>query len=67
MVQLEVHIYQPCPDDNVDEFGVGDASDGGTDNSVAATLTELPSQGLDGVWSSLVYGDDVKWRLLRYI
>lgn len=61
---VSLHTYQPCPVDNVDEFGVGDAD---TDNSVAATLSELPSKALDGVWRSLVYTDDVKWRLLHYI
>ncbi|KAI3620434.1 hypothetical protein CBS9595_002401 [Malassezia furfur] len=64
---VQIHIYRPCPTDNVDEFGVGDADSQGTDNSVAATLTELPSRTLDGVWETLVYNDDVKARLLHYI
>ncbi|KOS15260.1 thyroid receptor-interacting protein 13 [Malassezia pachydermatis] len=66
-VQIALHVYQPCPMDNVDEFGVGDPHEGTSDNSVAATLSELPSRALDGVWPSLIYGDDVKWRLLHYI
>lgn len=73
---VQIHVYRPCPTDNVDEFGVGDADSQGADNSVAATLTELPNRALDGVWEtyvpvhspcSLVYNDDVKARLLHYI
>lgn len=63
--KFEFHTYQPCPVDNIDEFGVGEADT--SDNAVAATLCELPNHSLDGVWNSLVYEDDVKWRLLRYI
>ncbi|PKI84470.1 hypothetical protein MVES1_001905 [Malassezia vespertilionis] len=60
------HIYRPCPVDNIDEFDVGDADSEGS-ATVAATLSELPNRGLDGVWENLVYSDDVKARLLHYI
>ena len=65
-VDMELHVYQPCPHDNVDEFGVGDA-DAAADNAVAATLSELPNHGLDGLWRTLVYSDHVKEHLLHYI
>ncbi|WFC99106.1 hypothetical protein MYAM1_001844 [Malassezia yamatoensis] len=66
--QLIYHVYRQSEVDNVDEFGVGDAEDqNAADNSVAATLFELPNRSLDGVWKSLVYTNDVKSRLLHYI
>lgn len=34
---------------------------------MAATIRDLPSAELDGLWGSLVYPDDVKPRLLSYI
>lgn len=52
--QMHIHVYKPCPVDNVDEFGVGDADSNAMDNSVAATLAELPSRALDGVWETYV-------------
>ncbi|WFD31022.1 hypothetical protein MSPP1_002051 [Malassezia sp. CBS 17886] len=64
--ELIIHVYQPSAEDNVDMFGLGDDRDA-EDTSVAASLMELPSATLDGVWRSLVYDDDVKGRLLRYI
>ncbi|WFD22691.1 hypothetical protein MEQU1_001366 [Malassezia equina] len=63
----QLYTFQPFAVDNVDEFGVGDPNENQQDNAVAATLSELPNQSLSGLWSSLVYDDDVKWRLLRYI
>lgn len=34
---------------------------------MAAVVTELPNESLDGVWDTLIYADDVKTRLLKYI
>lgn len=66
---MQIHVYRPAPNDLVDEFGMGDATDdaGTAEATVAARVSELPSHGLDGVWDTLVYADDIKWRLLRYI
>ncbi|KAJ9101158.1 hypothetical protein QFC21_003376 [Naganishia friedmannii] len=36
-------------------------------NVMAATVRELPSRDMDGLWDSLIYADDVKPRLLNYI
>ncbi|WFD25894.1 hypothetical protein MNAN1_000862 [Malassezia nana] len=65
--EWQLYTFQPFAMDNIDEFGVGDPHDQHQDNAVAATLSELPNQSLSGIWSSLMYDDDVKWRLLRYI
>lgn len=63
----QLYTFQPFAVDNVDEFGVNDPNEAHQESAVAATLSELPNQSLSGLWSSLVYDDDVKWRLLRYI
>ncbi|KAJ9100921.1 hypothetical protein QFC20_005337 [Naganishia adeliensis] len=36
-------------------------------NVMAASVRELPSREMDGLWDSLIYPDDVKPRLLNYI
>lgn len=67
--ELVIHVYQPYARDQVDEFSVAEQEDemGPADGSAAARVSELPSRGLDGVWETLIYSDDVKWRLLHYI
>lgn len=61
----QVYVYQPCAVDNVDEFSVGDPAE--ALDTVAASVSELPSRALDGLWESLVYSDRIKWDLLDYI
>lgn len=34
---------------------------------MAASVLELPSRSLEGVWDSLIYDGDVKGKLLGYI
>jgi len=61
---LQIHVFQPYPDDTYDEFtGGGD----GEDAVVSATVCELPSRSLEGLWESLIYADGVKSKLLDYI
>ncbi|PWN22347.1 AAA-domain-containing protein [Microstroma glucosiphilum] len=64
---LRVHVYQGAPIDSVEELAAGDPDSEEGGDVMAATVTELPSSGLEGVWESLIYADDVKQRLLKYI
>ena len=57
-------MFQPYPDDTYDECtGGGD----GEEEVVSATVTEMPSKSLEGLWESLIYADGVKSKLLDYI
>jgi len=61
---LHIHVFQPYPDDTYDEFtGSGD----GEEEVVSATVCELPSKNLEGLWENLIYADGVKSKLLDYI
>lgn len=64
-VHLAVHTYRPESTDIVEDLSADPDGEEGQMN--AATVTELPSAGLEGVWESLIYADDVKRKLLRYI
>ena len=49
---LDIHLYQIAEEDNVEEFaatGAEDEEDGGIS---AASVTELPGSGLEGVWDT---------------
>lgn len=61
---LQIHVFQPYPDDTYDETTGG--SDG-EEEVVSATVTEMPSRSLEGLWESLIYSDGVKAKLLDYI
>ncbi|KAG7530943.1 hypothetical protein FFLO_04671 [Filobasidium floriforme] len=67
-VKLVVHVYQPSNHTGIQEFAAttGDEDDD-EDNVMAATVQELPSRSLDGLWESLIYTEDIKPRLLNYI
>lgn len=75
--QLHIHVYRPSQQYIVDSFSAGepgedDAEDGndgaGEDADImAATVAQLPSVALEGVWDTLIYEDAVKLRLLNYI
>lgn len=57
-------MFQPYSDDTYDEFtGSGD----GEEEVVSATVCELPSKNLEGLWENLIYSDGVKSKLLDYI
>ncbi|KAJ9126089.1 hypothetical protein QFC24_002361 [Naganishia onofrii] len=66
--RLAVHVYQPSSQHGVDEFAATTGEEDNDDSNVmAATVRELPSRDMDGLWDSLIYADDVKPRLLNYI
>ncbi|KAF9649616.1 AAA-domain-containing protein [Thelephora ganbajun] len=61
---LQIHVFQPYPDDTYDECtGGGD----GEEEVVSATVCEMPSRSLEGLWESLIYADGTKSKLLDYI
>jgi hypothetical protein len=60
---LQIHVFQPYSDDSYDEYTGG----GDDEEVVSATVCELPSRGLEGLWESLIYSDGVKSKLLDYI
>lgn len=70
-IRLRVHVYQPPSNSRVSEVstGSGEDADGedGADDVPAASVLQLPSRSLEGLWDSLVYEDDVKGKLLGYI
>lgn len=47
---LRVHVYQGAPIDSVEELAAGDPDSEEGGDVMAATVTELPSSGLEGVW-----------------
>ncbi|CEH14241.1 thyroid receptor-interacting protein 13 [Ceraceosorus bombacis] len=64
--QPQIYVYQPAPADSMEEFSANNGEEG-EEEVVAASVLELPSRTLEGVWQSLIYGDDIKLRLLNYI
>lgn len=63
---FQIHVYQPSDGESFEEFSSGGPGDG-DDEAMAATVCELPNRNWEGLWDSLIYGDDVKMKLLDYI
>lgn len=66
---LNIHVYQPNDSDSFEEFsnsGGGVRDDEG-DETMAASVCELPNRSWEGLWDSLIYADDIKMKLLDYI
>lgn len=54
-LQLQTHLYQPSPSNSLQEFAANlDDDDDDDDKSgiMAASVRELPSKELDGVWDT---------------
>ncbi|GAA5926275.1 Pch2p [Sporobolomyces koalae] len=67
-VALEVYIYQPPSSSKITEFSTSAQNDEDGDSDVpAASVLELPSLSLEGVWDTLIYEGHVKEKLLGYI
>ncbi|ESK97475.1 thyroid receptor-interacting protein 13 [Moniliophthora roreri MCA 2997] len=65
---LNIHVYQPSEGDDYQEFSnMGGDGAGDGDDTMAATVRELPCRAWEGLWESLIYEDDVKIKLLDYI
>lgn len=67
-VSLHLHIYQPPSSSRLTEFSTSPNADEDGDSDVpAASVLELPSLSLEGVWDSLIYEGGIKEKLLSYI
>ncbi|GAA5869127.1 hypothetical protein JCM3774_003958 [Rhodotorula dairenensis] len=67
-VSLVIHVYQPPSSSRLTEFSTDPNADEDGDSDVpAASVLELPSLSLEGVWDSLIYEGNVKEKLLNYI
>ena len=64
-MMLQIHVYQPLESDSFEEFSVGSKSD--EDDTMAATVSELPNRSWNGLWDSLIYDNGIKMKLLDYI
>ena len=67
-MSLQIHVYQPSQSDSFEEFSNSTPGSGGDDdNTMAASVCELPNIGWEGLWDSLIYADEIKLKLLDYI
>jgi hypothetical protein len=67
-VTLELHFYQPPSSSKVTDFSTNPQNDDDGDADVpAASVLELPSRSLEGIWDTLIYDGQVKEKLLGYI
>ncbi|KIK07611.1 hypothetical protein K443DRAFT_673191 [Laccaria amethystina LaAM-08-1] len=66
-MSLQIHVYQPSQSDSFEEFSNSAGSVGDDDNTMAASVCELPNRGWEGLWDSLIYADEIKFKLLDYI
>lgn len=64
---LQIHVYQPSETDSFEEFSNGAGSKDDEDDTMAASVCELPNLSWEGLWDSLIYADDIKMKLLDYI
>ncbi|KAF4574782.1 hypothetical protein EYR40_005480 [Pleurotus pulmonarius] len=67
-MSLQIHVYQTSDSDPFEEYSsFNNSGSSGEDDTMAASVCELPNQNLDGLWDSLIYADDIKLKLLDYI
>lgn len=64
---VQVHVYQPSDGDAFEEFSNSAGGRNDDDDTMAASVCELPNRGYEGLWDSLVYAGDIKMKLLDYI
>lgn len=54
-VELQIHVYQPSRNNAVEQFSANaDDSDEDSSSIPAASVRELPSKDLQGVWDTSV-------------
>ncbi|KAF8076178.1 P-loop containing nucleoside triphosphate hydrolase protein [Lyophyllum atratum] len=64
---LQIHVYQPSDSDTFEEFSNSAGVREDDDDTMAASVCELPNRSWEGLWDSLIYADDIKMKLLDYI
>ncbi|PWN33502.1 AAA-domain-containing protein [Meira miltonrushii] len=66
-----IYAYHTASQDDVEELMANEADGAGEessqDDTMAATVLELPNASLDGSWEMLFYENQMKEKLLRYI
>ncbi|KAF8511192.1 P-loop containing nucleoside triphosphate hydrolase protein [Gautieria morchelliformis] len=65
--ELLIHVYQPSEDEAAEEMTSGFGSDAPGEEVMAASVCDLPSRALEGLWESLIYPAGIKSKLLNYI
>ena len=66
-MMLQIHVYQPSESDSFEEFSNSAGPLNDEDDTMAATVSELPNRSWNGLWDSLIYDNDIKMKLLDYI
>ncbi|KXN87866.1 hypothetical protein AN958_07875 [Leucoagaricus sp. SymC.cos] len=61
-----IHVYQPSDGESFEEFSTG-SGNRDEDDTMAASICELPNRSWEGLWNSLIYAGDIKLKLLDYI
>ena len=64
---IQIHVYQPSDGDTFEEFSNSAGAKDDDDDTMAASICELPNKSWEGLWDSLIYTDDIKMKLLDYI
>ncbi|KAL0949586.1 hypothetical protein HGRIS_009635 [Hohenbuehelia grisea] len=64
-ISFQVHVYQPSENDSSEEYSSAPGEQG--EDTMAASVCELPNRSWEGLWDSLIYADDIKLKLLDYI
>ncbi|KAG6832988.1 hypothetical protein H0H92_004872 [Tricholoma furcatifolium] len=64
---LQIYIYQLSDSDTFEEFSNSAGVRDGDDDTMAASVCELPNRAWEGLWDSLIYADNIKMKLLDYI
>lgn len=66
-MNIQIHVYKPSDGDAFEEFSNSSGNLNDADDTMAASLCELPNRSHEGLWDSLIYADDIKMKLLDYI
>lgn len=66
-MNIQIHVYKPSDGDAFEEFSNSSGNVNDDDDTMAASLCELPNRSHEGLWDSLIYADDIKMKLLDYI
>lgn len=64
---IQIHVYQPSDNDAFEEFSNSSGNRNEDDDTMAASVCELPNRSYEGLWDSLIYAGDIKMNLLDYI
>ncbi|KAF9476461.1 AAA-domain-containing protein [Pholiota conissans] len=64
---LQVHVYQPSDGDAFEEFSNSAGGRNEDDDTMAASVCELPNRSYEGLWDALIYAGNIKMKLLDYI